>query len=113
MRLQFCGRFFHRIFPAWHIAIEQINVMPWCAGELDHLCSLRPNDKAICLILGYQESLAGLNFTVAHNQGSRSEEHTSELQSLMRISYAVFCLKKQITNHTINVQTKYRPKTAQ
>src|SRR3546814_11610052 len=26
--------------------------------------------KAICLILGYQESLAGLNFTVAHNQGS-------------------------------------------
>src|SRR3546814_4858781 len=28
-------------------------------------------------------------------QGKRSEEHTSELQSLMRISYAVFCLKKQ------------------
>src|SRR3546814_3419170 len=28
---------------------------------------------------------------------SRSEEHTSELQSLMRISYAVFCLKKQIS----------------
>src|SRR3546814_3536808 len=28
----------------------------------------------------------------------RSEEHTSELQSLMRISYAVFCLKKQQTN---------------
>src|SRR3546814_4798544 len=30
----------------------------------------------------------------------RSEEHTSELQSLMRISYAVFCLKKQILPHT-------------
>src|SRR3546814_7304132 len=29
----------------------------------------------------------------------RSEEHTSELQSLMRISYAVFCLTKQITDH--------------
>src|SRR3546814_1187761 len=28
----------------------------------------------------------------------RSEEHTSELQSLMRISYAVFCLKKKINN---------------
>src|SRR3546814_6740509 len=28
--------------------------------------------------------------------GDRSEEHTSELQSLMRISYAVFCLKKQL-----------------
>src|SRR3546814_4168686 len=32
----------------------------------------------------------------------RSEEHTSELQSLMRISYAVFCLKqKTYTNHTL------------
>src|SRR3546814_2238275 len=30
----------------------------------------------------------------------RSEEHTSELQSLMRISYAVFCLKKKITHNT-------------
>src|SRR3546814_1839293 len=29
---------------------------------------------------------------------ARSEEHTSELQSLMRISYAVFCLKKKTTN---------------
>src|SRR3546814_9982216 len=37
---------------------------------------------------------------------ARSEEHTSELQSLMRISYAVFCLKKKkITNTTI---TKYK-----
>src|SRR3546814_3308277 len=30
----------------------------------------------------------------------RSEEHTSELQSLMRISYAVFCLKKKTQTHT-------------
>src|SRR3546814_3873824 len=30
---------------------------------------------------------------------NRSEEHTSELQSLMRISYAVFCLKKKNQNH--------------
>src|SRR3546814_2409059 len=34
-------------------------------------------------------------------QDRRSEEHTSELQSLMRISYAVFCLKKK-TKHTQN-----------
>src|SRR3546814_8987608 len=31
--------------------------------------------------------------------GARSEEHTSELQSLMRISYAVFCLKKKKLKH--------------
>src|SRR3546814_6299576 len=37
--------------------------------------------------------------------GSRSEEHTSELQSLMRISYAVFCLKKKKT-HTQTTSTK-------
>src|SRR3546814_10744438 len=36
----------------------------------------------------------------------RSEEHTSELQSLMRISYAVFCLKKKTHKH-IHVHTKY------
>src|SRR3546814_3652211 len=32
-------------------------------------------------------------------EATRSEEHTSELQSLMRISYAVFCLKKKTTQH--------------
>src|SRR3546814_1416471 len=36
---------------------------------------------------------------------SRSEEHTSELQSLMRISYAVFCLKKK-SEHTVLKYTK-------
>src|SRR3546814_6851919 len=34
------------------------------------------------------------------NFAQRSEEHTSELQSLMRISYAVFCLKKKKQQHT-------------
>src|SRR3546814_4483413 len=37
--------------------------------------------------------------------GIRSEEHTSELQSLMRISYAVFCLKKK--NNRISIITTY------
>src|SRR3546814_9234721 len=36
------------------------------------------------------------------NWMSRSEEHTSELQSLMRISYAVFCLKKKKTRNPTN-----------
>src|SRR3546814_8205237 len=36
-----------------------------------------------------------LNATPAANTLNRSEEHTSELQSLMRISYAVFCLQKK------------------
>src|SRR3546814_8613234 len=39
----------------------------------------------------------------------RSEEHTSELQSLMRISYAVFCLKKKKTNQLHVVINKSQP----
>src|SRR3546814_4089565 len=38
----------------------------------------------------------------------RSEEHTSELQSLMRISYAVFCLKKKKKKHQNNTLTRER-----
>src|SRR3546814_1432384 len=41
----------------------------------------------------------------------RSEEHTSELQSLMRISYAVFCLKKKKTKHAINRARTNQSKT--
>src|SRR3546814_6214631 len=37
------------------------------------------------------------------SRDERSEEHTSELQSLMRISYAVFCLKKKKKNETNNI----------
>src|SRR3546814_1562781 len=40
----------------------------------------------------------------------RSEEHTSELQSLMRISYAVFCLKKKKNNNTQNTHTTHTTK---
>src|SRR3546814_8029464 len=52
--------------------------------------------------------------TRSHTAGIRSEEHTSELQSLMRISYAVFCLKKKIEMNirtTFNIYTKDTNKT--
>src|SRR3546814_5689169 len=39
--------------------------------------------------------------------GGRSEEHTSELQSLMRISYAVFCLKKKKKQQKTTEKTKH------
>src|SRR3546814_6978113 len=42
---------------------------------------------------------------LAIDAGIRSEEHTSELQSLMRISYAVFCLKKKKKNKLIHHHT--------
>src|SRR3546814_4560710 len=45
-------------------------------------------------------------------QRARPEEHTSELQSLMRISYAVFCLKKKnnTTTHRAETRQNYRSK---
>src|SRR3546814_4689424 len=54
---------------------------------------------AAILIIGENliDHMAGGIFVDA----ARSEEHTSELQSLMRISYAVFCLKKKKTQTTI------------
>src|SRR3546814_4020236 len=45
-------------------------------------------------LLSFQDP-TGKPVTLADFEGRRSEEHTSELQSLMRISYAVFCLKKK------------------
>src|SRR3546814_9295033 len=55
-------------------------------GEADHL----PNVDAH--VLGHHRQLVGKGDV---DVAIRSEEHTSELQSLMRISYAVFCLKKK------------------
>src|SRR3546814_4751507 len=43
--------------------------------------------------------------------GDRSEEHTSELQSLMRISYAVFCLKKKKIKHQRTIITAKQQST--
>src|SRR3546814_4083928 len=45
--------------------------------------------------------------TVALRHQQRSEEHTSELQSLMRISYAVFCLKKKKTKTNTTTDRKH------
>src|SRR3546814_1065796 len=58
------------------------------------------SDQGAGVLRPHQDAGKGLRELPA---AARSEEHTSELQSLMRISYAVFCLKKkkqQITTNT-------------
>src|SRR3546814_7291184 len=50
-------------------------------------------------------------YSIRTSRAGRSEEHTSELQSLMRISYAVFCLKKKKNNRDNNI-TKILDKNA-
>src|SRR3546814_1074317 len=59
---------------------------------------LRMNDTPeTCPETGFAELVAATNYSFLRGETrfGRSEEHTSELQSLMRISYAVFCLKKK------------------
>src|SRR3546814_3751735 len=56
-------------------------------GDLEHL-------DVATLTREYIEALGGVHDGLRKLLNGRSEEHTSELQSLMRISYAVLCLKK-------------------
>src|SRR3546814_6883908 len=65
-----------------------------------------PFDDVVVMRAGHEAGLIRRRCQVHTAFEHRSEEHTSELQSLMRISYAVFCLKKKKTttlhNSTIN-----------
>src|SRR3546814_7217187 len=59
----------------------------------------------------HRDALAGEQGGMRAPPAGRSEEHTSELQSLMRISYAVFCLKKTTLTKAA-FHTSYSPITA-
>src|SRR3546814_8213494 len=52
------------------------------------------------MIIGTLPVVIAISANLRNARRDRSEEHTSELQSLMRISYAVFCLKKKKKNNT-------------
>src|SRR3546814_5249368 len=83
-------------------------------GSLQYLLADKASGKAAIIdpVLDYDRQ-AGATATAsadaildcARAEGLRSEEHTSELQSLMRISYAVFCLKKKKQQQ--NTTTQY------
>src|SRR3546814_9182317 len=57
------------------------------------------------------EFMVRVETSTSTGDNARSEEHTSELQSLMRNSYAVFCLKKKKTKTQINKQTDDHTRT--
>src|SRR3546814_6632472 len=61
--------------------------------------------------LGTQIGRIGADKIGAAVEAWRSEEHTSELQSLMRISYAVFCLKKKKQNNNKRLRIKQHAQT--
>src|SRR3546814_2557442 len=67
----------------WSFTLEHVAIAPWFGVGMNVVNNLP----------GAHELIHGIN-------AERSEEHTSELQSLMRISYADFCLTKKNMNYT-------------
>src|SRR3546814_4096415 len=83
---------------------EQLHVMVSVPGQRRHSISWPHADvtqhvRAAAHTLGESGIVIAPHAAIGHTRHdlTRSEEHTSELQSLMRISYAVFCLKKKNT----------------
>src|SRR3546814_1672690 len=75
-----------------------------CKGAIDKNLSEFRSRRRLCVQMQWlrimshrrEEKIVCFGDGATDGMGDRSEEHTSELQSLMRISYAVFCLKKKI-----------------
>src|SRR3546814_7504075 len=96
---------FWRIYDLWRqeqFLVAQVFscIFGWCA-YLCRICSFnlvagRSGGRGIWRVL----DISGRVNLSGGGNDPRSEEHTSELQSLMRISYAVFCLKQKKTYHT-------------
>src|SRR3546814_6872282 len=85
------------------VQIELVNPMTAGLAEYLHLVG----DKMFAVL----EPRAHPQEIVPLLLGERSEEHTSELQSLMRISYAVFCLKKKKKTQVRETRLKNRTTT--
>src|SRR3546814_4374582 len=79
--------------------------IPFCADESCH------THEDLDRLEGYQAVNIKLDKAGGLTEAMRSEEHTSELQSLMRISYAVFCLKKKNNNTTYHLILTSDPDT--
>src|SRR3546814_6078465 len=84
--------YFRRAHDRCHVADGQI-------GQGKYIDAIRGCVEVVKLATLGSMIRSGMSLNVAIMLDERSEEHTSELQSLMRISYAVFCLKKKTSLH--------------
>src|SRR3546814_294062 len=102
--------------------VDHIGIRDWQDGtrlafaeeRIERALQVEHVGRAVGVVLGVHAVVGGQHDDRDHGMNAkRSEEHTSELQSLMRISYAVFCLKKKTTTNkykkhdTITKQQKY------
>src|SRR3546814_1167080 len=98
-------KLFQQLWHAGHASPRADGGQPWSASDMvNPRVNIVPIPMTKTMIddvvAGYARTARlmeewGMDGVDVH---ARSEEHTSELQSLMRISYAVFCLKKKIKN---------------
>src|SRR3546814_1802850 len=79
-----------------------------CIGALPRNCSMRVDGRSKRFSAG---QLSGATHATSSSKATRSEEHTSELQSLMRISYDVFCLTKKTHNKYIQTIKQHHKHT--
>src|SRR3546814_374533 len=91
-----------------------IGIPPLATASVQTVAGLRTDSlgRQIAEVIAADLERSGLYEPIGPN-GVRSEEHTSELQSLMRISYAVFCLKKkkqQEKKYTKDIRNQQRKK---
>src|SRR3546814_8658234 len=90
---------------------EKVGPRRWAAifvGLAGVLVVLRPTGQGVMTLGGLAILAAAVCYAasaITVRVLARSEEHTSELQSLMSISYDVFCLKKKKTPHTNQLYT--------
>src|SRR3546814_7034617 len=85
--------------------LESLGRQPLCDGRRDGRARTSYPDERPA-----RQGCARCLLVLHRDRQPRSEEHTSELQSLMRISYAVFCLKKKKTKSTTTIQHKSQQK---
>src|SRR3546814_6063054 len=77
-----------------HAHADHLSAAPWLQKRLGGAIAIGEHIRDVQAVFGDIFN-AGADFRRDGSDFDRSEEHTSELQSLMRISYAVFCLKKK------------------
>src|SRR3546814_5718225 len=99
----------HIVFHLEPVIHQPVDQRPLQAhGEFEHGGIRRsladPHGIVIMVLRGIDDAPLSLKL---RSCSARSEEHTSELQSLMRISYAVFCLKKKILPNSTTPLTMY------
>src|SRR3546814_9201500 len=100
-------------YNGWPIAVDRETQSFWpvhCYAMVGVARDMSPNtgtSSELYTVIGHAPRHLDRNIAlVGRVIAGRSEEHTSELQSLMRISYAVFCLKKQKhLKHTVQRST--------